>query len=262
MRDAIQIPLLFLSLSLVASAQSKFPQTESVEPRVAKAGSVITIKGVALSSPRIDEIFLTDHRFDLKVKVLKQEDSVIEFRVPPFVKPGRLQLLYLTGGAQPAYLEQPFFVEIVDPADEVAPVITSATSKPAPVEVASTSPKIPVVATAAPAPATPPPPPPPAPNVPAATPVSEVVPARLVKRTPISLPPGAAASAAAFGEVHLIAMVRADGTVHHVKIVRGNPFLAQTAAAALRQWVYEPARVNGRAVESEVPVMLNLRNSR
>lgn len=257
MRDAFRIPLLFFSLSLAASTQPKSPQTESVEPRLAKAGSVITIRGVSLSSERIDEVYLTDHRFDLQVKVLKQEESVIEIRVPPFVKPGRLQLLYLTAGEQPAYLEQPFFVEILDAEEEVPAVVTSAAKKPAPVEVASTSAKVPVVV-AAPAAEVVPPVVAPA----AAIPVREVVPARLVKRTPIALPAGAASSAAAFGEVHLVVTVRTDGTVKHVRIVKGNPFLAQAAAAQLRQWVYEAARVNGQPVESEVPVVLNLRNSR
>ena len=55
----------------------------------------------------MDEVYLTDHTFDMKVKVLDQTDDSIEFRIPPFVKPGRLQLVVKTAGKEPLLLEQP-----------------------------------------------------------------------------------------------------------------------------------------------------------
>lgn len=263
MRDAIRLSQL-LSLTLVALAQSQTvpaPQTDSVEPRMIRAGSIVTVKGLSLSKDRIDEVYLTDHRFDLKVKVLTQGNSELTFRVPPFVKPGRLQLLYLTAGATPTYLEQPFFVQILDAEESLpataTPITSTAPPRPAPVEVASTSPKPPVVAVA-PKPEPPPPAPVSAPPPQTAIPVREVIPAKLVKRTSIALSNRAMAEAAKFGEVHLIALVRADGTVKQVKIVKGHPLLAQAAAMAVREWTYQPARVDGQAVESEVPVLLNL----
>ena len=72
-----------------------------------------------MGKSKVDEVFLTDHRFDLKVKVLEQTETILKIRVPPFVKPGRQQLLFLTKGTNPVYLEQPLFV-LVEFEDDLA----------------------------------------------------------------------------------------------------------------------------------------------
>ncbi len=82
--------------------------------------------GEGLSSKNVDEIYLTDHKFDMRVKVLDQKDTAVKFRVPPFAKPGRMQLLFLSKGADPKLLEQPVYLLIEDPNAEVAE------TKPAP----------------------------------------------------------------------------------------------------------------------------------
>jgi hypothetical protein len=51
----------------------------------------------------------------MKVKVLDQKDDTIEFRIPPSVKPGRLQLVVKTAGKQPLILEQPVFITVEEP---------------------------------------------------------------------------------------------------------------------------------------------------
>ena len=63
----------------------------------------------------MDEVYLTDHTFDMKVKVLDQTEDSIEFRIPPFVKPGRLQLLVKTAGKEPVLLEQPVYITVEEP---------------------------------------------------------------------------------------------------------------------------------------------------
>jgi hypothetical protein len=153
-----------LSLSLLAVTALGYddpipgaPQAESLEPRIGKAGSVLNVKGKALGKATVDEVYLTDHRFDMKVKVLEQSDTSQTFRVPPFVKPGRLQLLLLTSGKNPVFLEQPFYVQIDDGEDTTplpAPVEVTKKSKGKTVEIASTSKNIPVPAAPAPAPMT------------------------------------------------------------------------------------------------------------
>jgi hypothetical protein len=95
-----------------ASPPTMNPMANRLEPKVAKPGSVVTITGVALGKSRVEEVFLTDHRFDLKVKVLEQTDQSLTIRVPPFVKAGRQQLLLLTSGQNAAYLEQPVYLLI------------------------------------------------------------------------------------------------------------------------------------------------------
>lgn len=132
------------------------PQVDSMEPKSGKPGTVLVVNGVSLNKEKVEEVYLTDHRFDIKVKVLEQTATTIKLRIPPFIKPGRHQLLFLTGGDAPAYLEQPAYVLVEElPAPPEKVELTSTVSpKPAP---AATE-------TAAVATAPAPPPPPPAPQ--------------------------------------------------------------------------------------------------
>ena len=70
----------------------------SVSAKVAKPGDVIDISGLGLDEKNVDEVYLTDHKFDMKVKLVEQNEKSIKFRVPPFAKPGRMQILVLTKG--------------------------------------------------------------------------------------------------------------------------------------------------------------------
>ncbi len=102
-----------LVLCVVAGAASDdVPQAVSIQPRVVKPGTVVTVTGVALEKEKVDDAYLTDLRFDLKVKVLEQSATSMKFRVPPFIKPGRHQLLLQTTGDAPKLLEQPVFVTV------------------------------------------------------------------------------------------------------------------------------------------------------
>ena len=323
MRSILQFSLLALS-AYGFSEVPVAPQTEKVEPRVGKPGTIINIWGKALDASHVEEVFLTDHRFDMKVKVLEQSANHLAIRIPPFVKPGRLQLLLLTAGNNPAYLEQPWFVLIEAGDDDTpAPVLVSRKSKPT-VEVAATGTSIPVPVagaapslatsaveksvvplkaqpvapkpvemassptlapvTAAPVPtaaaasavagqvqrlvsneSTPPvrasaPIPPAAPPAPAlaGAPNPANIPAQVVRRTPVNYPAGAAAQRIE-GAVELVAVVRADGRVKEVKVLRGNPLLVGAAIISVKDWLYEPAYMQGKPVESEVSVILNFR---
>jgi protein TonB len=40
-------------------------------------------------------------------------------------------------------------------------------------------------------------------------------------------------------------------------VVSGNPILTQAAIAAVRQWRYEPTRLNGEPVEVETEITVN-----
>ena len=106
-----KVPIVALTAAVCVYSQGgTSPQATRLEPRVAKPGAVLTITGVSLGKARVEEVYLTDHRFDIKVKVLEQTDSTLRIRVPPFAKAGRQQLLLLTSGADPVYLEEPVFV--------------------------------------------------------------------------------------------------------------------------------------------------------
>jgi hypothetical protein len=91
-----------------------------VQPDNGKVGSVLRVNGISLGKAKVDEVYLSDHTFDMKCKVMDQADDYIEFRIPPSVKPGRLQLVVKTTGREPMILEQPVFVTVKDPNEEPA----------------------------------------------------------------------------------------------------------------------------------------------
>jgi hypothetical protein len=130
MRHTLVLSLLGLAGAL--SAQTLLAQTpfmNKVQPASGKIGSVLRIKGDFLGKTRVDEVYLTDHTFDMKVKVLDQTENYIEFRIPPFVKPGRLQLLVKTTGKEPLLLEQPLYITVEEP-KETLEAATATLKKP------------------------------------------------------------------------------------------------------------------------------------
>jgi len=91
------------------------PHMQQAEPKLAKPGTEIVITGTNLSAAKVEEVYLTDHKFDMKVKVLEQKGETVTIRVPPFAKPGRMQLMILinnAAGDNPRLLEQPVYVMI------------------------------------------------------------------------------------------------------------------------------------------------------
>jgi hypothetical protein len=111
----LTLVLSLLGLAGAASLSAQTPIMHKVQPETGKIGSVLRIKGDFLGKARVDEVYLTDHTFDMKVKVLDQTEDYIEFRIPPFVKPGRLQLLVKTAGKEPVLLEQPLYITVEEP---------------------------------------------------------------------------------------------------------------------------------------------------
>jgi periplasmic protein TonB len=116
----------------------------------------------------------------------------------------------------------------------------------------------------------PPPPPAPAPPVPVAAPQpaapqpvpqqprvgGQVREAQILTQTSPEYPL-AARQARVQGSVVISAVVGADGHIKSAKPVSGPPLLQNPAAAAVRQWVYKPATLNGIPVESETRIELN-----
>ncbi len=143
----ITLVLSLLCLAGAATLPAQVPVMHKVLPENGQIGSVLRIQGVFLGKTRVDEVYLTDHTFDMKVKVLDQTEDSIEFRIPPFVKPGRLQLLVKTAGKEPMLLEQPVYINIDEAKDKETLVATSAAKSasndapaPAPAPPASAAP--------------------------------------------------------------------------------------------------------------------------
>lgn len=59
------------------------------------------------------------------------------------------------------------------------------------------------------------------------------------------------------GTVRLKATIATDGSVIHLEVLSGNPLLAQSALAAVRQWYYKPTLLSGQAVEVETFITVN-----
>ncbi len=148
MRLFLLAPLLasVLAAICVAGPGDDAPQMTGASAKNAKPGDIIDISGLGLGSKAVDEVYLTDHKFDMKVKLLEQNDKLIKFRVPPFAKPGRVQLLMLTTGDTPQLLEEPVYILIEEASTEVGRV-TARPAAPAPAEKEAVTPS------AAPAPA-------------------------------------------------------------------------------------------------------------
>lgn len=119
------VPALLLALSCFAE-DDLAPQISTVLPRVVKPGDTVVVTGVSLGDDRVDEVYLSDHKFDMKVKVVDQSAKMIKFRIPPFAKAGRMQLLMLTKppkeGDDPKLLELPAYLLIEEVSTEVSQV--------------------------------------------------------------------------------------------------------------------------------------------
>ena len=104
-----------LLLGLASCLPAQVPQMDGVSPDSGKVGAVVRAHGVFLGRDKVEGVYLSDHTLDMLVKVLAQSDDVIEFRIPPSVKPGKLQLVLKTAGKQAYLLEQPFYVTVEEP---------------------------------------------------------------------------------------------------------------------------------------------------
>jgi TonB family protein len=59
------------------------------------------------------------------------------------------------------------------------------------------------------------------------------------------------------GTVYLRAIIATDGTVRQLEVISGNPMLANPALQAVREWRYQPTRLNGEAVEVKTLITVN-----
>jgi len=91
---------------------------------------------------------------------------------------------------------------------------------------------------------------------PASGTISGLQPAKLVSSSQ-PLYPAIARTAQVEGLVVIDAVVDETGRVTDMKVVSGSPLLARAATDALHTWKYEPARLDGRPIMSQVRVTFN-----
>jgi TonB family protein len=94
---------------------------------------------------------------------------------------------------------------------------------------------------------------------PASTPIKvsgNVQQAKLIRQTRPVYPPEAKI-ARVQGLVRMNAVIGREGEVKNLELVSGPPELTPAAMDAVRQWVYEPTRLNGEAVEVMTQIDVN-----
>jgi len=117
-------PALLFALSAFA-ADELAPQINTVTPRVVKPGDTVVVTGVSLGEDLVEDVYLSDHKFDMKCKVLEQNAKMIKFRIPPVSKSGRMQLLMLMKAVKdddPKLLELPAYLLIEEVSTEITQV--------------------------------------------------------------------------------------------------------------------------------------------
>lgn len=99
----------------------------------------------------------------------------------------------------------------------------------------------------------------PAPETPSRIRVSgPVQAARLVHRVEPSYPL-AAQQLRISGTVELSGVIGVDGRIRELHVTSGNPWLAQAALEAVRQWIYQPTLLGGKPVEVQTSIQVNFR---
>lgn len=61
------------------------------------------------------------------------------------------------------------------------------------------------------------------------------------------------------GPVVLHAIVTLDGMLQDINVVSGNPILADAALEAVRQWRYQPSKINGEPVEARHEISITFK---
>lgn len=87
----------------------------------------------------------------------------------------------------------------------------------------------------------------------------DVQPARLIRAVLPVYPQLAKANRVA-GDVTLDALIDASGNVRDVSVISGPVFLREAAKVALKQWKYEPARLDGQPTAMHLTVTVKFKN--
>ena len=114
MARACRLAVLFLSLACVIAYA--VPRLTSVEPDAVAPGGAAVAKGSDLGQGSVTNLYLTAGGSDVEVTINEQSAEEIKFTVPESTALKRYRLMVLTGGASPAYMEQPVAMEVVDEA--------------------------------------------------------------------------------------------------------------------------------------------------
>lgn len=103
-------------LTLACGMALAVPRLTEVVPDAVAPGGTVVAKGSDLAKPVVDKLYLTAGGSDVELEITEQTADAITFKVPDGTAMKRYRLMFLTGGASAAYMEQPIALEIVDEA--------------------------------------------------------------------------------------------------------------------------------------------------
>ncbi len=89
------------------------PFMRRVDPASVRAGEMVTAFGDALDKTRVHSVYLTDGKNDLKMEIVSQAESSIQFKVPATTAVGRYSLMVLLAGPDPKFIEQPVYLTVI-----------------------------------------------------------------------------------------------------------------------------------------------------
>ena len=55
------------------------------------------------------------------------------------------------------------------------------------------------------------------------------------------------------------ATVNAEGKVSEVRMISGSPIFRESAIDAVKQWIYQPAKLNGQPIEQKTTIQLSFK---
>ncbi|HEV8145778.1 MAG TPA: IPT/TIG domain-containing protein [Bryobacteraceae bacterium] len=91
---------------------SPLPMMNTIEPRMAAIGQLVTITGKNLGK-RVAGVYLTDGKKDWKMTVVEQTETKIVAKVAEKTPGGRFRLMAVTTDEPGQYVEQPLVLDII-----------------------------------------------------------------------------------------------------------------------------------------------------
>ena len=106
-----------LSIAMALPASGDLPRIpvpfiSTVDPGTAKVGATLVANGTLLDKSSVASLYMIRGESTIEVKITSQTEDAIKFIVPDSVKAGRYNLMVLTKGPIPQYIEEPVLVTV------------------------------------------------------------------------------------------------------------------------------------------------------
>lgn len=107
------LPVFFVMCGVLVYAQRVTPKLTSATAN-GKRGDLITFSGANLAATLVQKLYMTDAEHDFQVALAEQSATVLKFRIPDGVPPGRFAFMVLTTGADAKFIALTGFKITID----------------------------------------------------------------------------------------------------------------------------------------------------